>query len=1170
MKFIKQSSIDTVIHDADIYTVFNHYEKLTRKGSYWFCQSPFGTDKTASCAVNQVKNTFFDYSAGFGGNAVQFIMKKTKVSFFEAIEKAAEICGIMLEYEEASEDYQRIVNEDLAYKKILGFANDQFQVSFQKLPEEHWAKEMILKQRKYTEETIETFQIGYAPNERSFISTQLINSGSFTEAKDLGLTNTKDGSSYDFYRNRIIFPIHDHQGNVIGFGGRRSNSEEDEQYAKYLNSKESKIYRKESVLYGLYQAKKSIAKNGKAILLEGYTDVIALHQAGLDYAVATCGTALTENHAKALAKYCKHVIIFRDGDTAGQKAALRDIDALVKKGIKVTVVICPEGEDPDSLCQKTDIASFIDKNYQDAINWKAKVLIDQAIHPDLNELEKTIKEEHEKTVKTILESMSPESAFEGLNAMEKKMLKKENDDLFKRVRELEIELKETLAQLPKYEPQMLSQAIEEIGNTLNKIPNKIAQKEYVKMVANVMSTKPNIIQQVITDIETREEQEKKRKATVETNDPELLKLPKGAKKEQYLEDRFCEIGYSYHFEDENQRFFKGTNFIMTPLFHVEGKMDNKRLIEVINEKNHKRLIDLDSKDLINFTRLQERLVDEGNFFWEPGCQTRHFKLVAKKLLESFITATELKTLGHQREGFFAFACGVFHQNQYSPVNKYGIVHLDGLEKEQSEYKSDIKHYYSPAFSEIYKHVREDDDPYENDRHFVYKVASVSLDQWMNQVVKVFGNKGKFGVIFCLAANFRDLFLTHYSYFPLMGGFGQKDSGKSGLGKVLQSFFFHDLLPLELNNATIVGMSRRLTRCKNVVTFFDEYRDDLDGDKREILKGTWNGLGREKGKGVDSNRTTTDKINAAVYYSGQYIPSGDDGALTSRTVVLNFHNKEYSVDDKTEYQTLMNWCQAGITSFVLEVLKHRNSVKSNLMRVFAECAKELKEQLSGRDYQNRVYENYLVLLTVMKLLESNFKFPFTYKEFLKLSAEGVLENSELIADSDGLAKFWNIVEFLSRPQDSNQPNKTVIKEGPDYSIEKVPSIVITKSRDEKETWKNTERVRVLFLNFRSVHQYYHKEVSSRKGEDVIGETTLRNYIKSKKYFIGLFSAKRMGGHSVSGYAFDYDMMERMNILSMDVDGNDNQLEMDQLFEDNKPKILTNPNQGNLDLPHSDSY
>ena len=1168
MKFIKQSSIDTVIQDADIYTVFNHSEKLVKKGTYWFCQSPFGNDKTASCAVNPVKNTFFDYSAGFGGNAIQFLMKKEKISFFEAIEKAAEICGIMLDYEDASEDYQRIISEEQAYKKVLLFANEQYQNAFQKLPADHWAKKMILEQRKYTEETIEVFQIGYAPNERSFISTPLINSGSFTEAKDLGLTNTKDGSSYDFYRNRIMFPIHDVQGNVVGFGGRRSNNEEDDQYAKYLNSKESKIYKKESILYGLYQAKKSIAKNGKAILLEGYTDVIAMHQSGLDYAVATCGTALTENHAKALAKFCKHVIIFRDGDTAGQKAALRDIDALVKKGIKVTVVICPEGEDPDSLCQKTDIASFIEKNHQDGINWKAKVLIDQAIHPDLNELEKTIKEEHEKAIQKIIEDLAPETAFEGLNAMDKKLLKKENDDKFKKVRELEVELKQTLSELPKYEPQLLSQAIEEISNTLHKIPNKIAQKEYVKMVANVMQTKANIIQQVISDIETREEQEKKRKASVDTHDPELNRLPKGASKEQYLEDRFCEIGNTYYFEESKGNFFKGTNFIMTPLFHVEGKLDNKRLIEVINERGQKRLIDLDSKDLINFTRFQERLIDEGNFFWEPACGTHDFKLVAKKLLEKFIQATELKTLGHQREGFFAFADGVFHQNQFWPVNKYGIVHLEGLEAEKSEYKSDIKHYYSPAFSEIYKHVREDDDPYENDRHFVYKISNVSMDQWMKQVVKVFGEKGKFGVIFCLAANFRDLFLTHYSYFPLMGGFGQKDSGKSGMGKVLQSFFFYDLLPLELNNATIPGMSRRLTRCKNVVTFFDEYRDDLDGDKREILKGTWNGLGREKGKGAESNRTTTDKINAAVYYSGQYIPSGDDGALTSRTIVLNFHNKEYSVDDKTEYQTLMNWCQAGITSFVLEVLKHRNSVKSNLMRAYAECAKELKNELAGREYQNRVYENYLVLLTVMKLLEPNFSFPFTYAEFLKLSAQGILENSELIADSDGLAKFWNIVEFLSRPQDSNQPNKTVIKEGPDYIIEKVPSVVITKSRDEKVTWKNEDRVRVLFVNFRSVHQYYHKEVSSRKGEDVIGETTLRNYIKSKKYFIGLFSAKRMGGHSVSGYAFDYDMMERLNILSLDIETYA-EPEIPGL-EYKKKQIITNPDQSSLDIPPSNSF
>lgn len=1163
MKFIKQNSIDIVIDEARIYDVVNASEKLTKKGIHWFCKSPFNSsDDTPSCCVNVLKNTFFDYSAGFGGNPITFLMKKNSIGFIDAVVKAAEICGIVLEYEGMSEDGKKLQEESLKLKSVLEYTNEQYQKAFNQVPDDHWSKDMLFKKRAFTKDILAVFGVGFAPNIKSFISTPLINRACFEESKTLGLTNTKEGASYDFFRNRIMFPIHNERGEVVGFGGRRSDEESDKDYAKYLNSKESKIYNKEKVLYGIFQAKKSIIEHKKAILLEGYTDVIALHQAGVTNSIATCGTSLTENHAKIIAKLCKQVVLFRDGDKAGINATHRDIDVLVKEGVTVFVVVCPEGEDPDSLSRKCDINDFIKKHAEDAIIWKAGELIKTAVHPDLESLTNTIRSQYEKDIEAIRMDMAPESAFEGLSALDKKFLKEDNQKKFSKIRELEQELKASIDDLPKYEPYLFSEAIEKIGLTLHRIKNTIAQKEYIKMVSKTAGVKIQVIQQIVNEIESREEKERQKKTKQSQSDEnEKLRLPKGADKEQFLNDRFCEIGNSYWFQTDSEVFIKGTNFKLTPLFHVEGKSDNKRLCEVINEEGHKRLIDFDSKDFVNWQRIQERLIDEGNFYWEPGVTVKHFKLVTKKLLAGFHTAQELKTLGLQREGFFAFADGVFHQNSFHEVNKYGIVYLEGLERDKSEYRSDINHFYSPSHSEIYKFMREDDDPYENDRHFVYKKAQVSIDLWMKQVVEVFGNNGKFAVAFCLAANFRDLFLLNYKYFPLLGGFGQKDSGKSGLGVVIQSFFFYDLLPLQMNNASIPGMSRRLTRCKNVVSFFDEYRDDIETEKRELLKGTWNGLGREKGKGAEGSRTTTDKINAALYYAGQYIPTGDDGALTSRTIVLHFQNQEYTITAKENYQKLLNWCQNGITSYVLDVLVHRDKMKAGIERAFSESAKDLKKSLEGRDFQNRVFENYLCLLSVVKMLQDKFSLPFTYDEFLKLCRDGIVENSELIHDSDGLAKFWNIVEFLSRPQDMNQPGRTILKEEHDYQIEKVASFTVTVKRDEKVEWKNKDGIRVLFLNFKSVHQYYHKEVTSRKGEEVISETTLRNYLKSKKYFIGLFSSRRMGDRTPSGYAFNYDMMNRLGILNLG-SHKDTQTEL--------PLNINPDEQTIFDLPATEDY
>lgn len=1133
MRFIKQSSIDNVLDEANIFDVVNASEELIKKGTHHFCKSPFTDDKTPSFQVNKVKNRFFDYSAGFGGNAVSFLMKRHSINFFEAIEKAAEICGIVLDYEEQSEDLKKLQNEVQTMKKLVSFMTEEYQKKFHSLENTDWPKQLMLNERKFTPEIIEEFMIGFAPNIEGLISTSAINSGNLAISKELGYTLSKNGASYDFFRNRIIFPIHNEKGDVVGFGGRTDNSEESKKYAKYLNSPESKLYQKEKILFGLWQAKKSIVSSGKAVFLEGYTDVMALHQNGTQNSVAGCGTALTDHQAKLLSRFCKHVILFLDGDSAGLKAAIRNIPIFLKQGFKVDVVLCPEGHDPDSLSRECNINDFIEKNSQDAILWKAKMMIAEAKNPELIALEKNLRSELDKTIEELKHQITTDEQLKKLTLVDRKFAKKQNDSIIKSITELEKELKDELAELPQHDPALISKAVEEMANTLHVVQNKITQATYVKLVSKVLDQKPQVITGIIKYAEEEEEKNQKRKnQEQDKKEFQVLGLPEGANKDQYLTDRFCEIGNVYWFKRENS-FIIGTNFRMIPLFHVEGRADNKRLCEVVNTQGHKRLIDFESTDLINFTRIKERLIMEGFFFFEPGTNVNDFQLVAKKLLNDFVTASELKILGHQRQGFFAFADGVYHNDAFHKVNKYGIVHVDGLEKTDSEYRSDITHFYSPSHSEIYKAANEGDDPFENDRHFVHKNAPVTIDQWGDQMVTVFGDKGKLGVAFCFAANFRDLFLQHYNFFPLFGGFGQKDSGKSGFGSCLQAFFYWNLNPLELNTSTLVGLARRLTRCKNTIVFCDEMRDDIDEAMHQTLKGTWNGIGREKGKGFDSNKTTVDKINSAVYYSGQYLPTRDDGALPSRSIICNFENKDYTPIEKEEYNKLISWNKAGISSFILDVIKHRDFMSKNMTRIYAETSKELKLALKDQEYQNRIFDNYLQLLVTVKMLQDKFKFPFTYDEYLQLTKDYIIDNSETIADSDGLAAFWRIIEYLV--------GYGAIKQGEDFQITKESQIKYTPKKGETAYAENKNGDKIIFINFNKIWQDYQKEVTKRQGEELIGMTTIRNYFKSKKYFIGAFGSRRMGSKCPSGYALNYSMMQRLGILNID-DINDTQTEL----------------------------
>jgi hypothetical protein len=538
---------------------------------------------------------------------------------------------------------------------------------------------------------------------------------------------------------------------------------------------------------------------------------------------------------------------------------------------------------------------------------------------------------------------------------------------------------------------------------------------------------------------------------------------------------------------------------------------------------------------------------EGFFSFEPESKGIDFMLISQKLLSDFITASELKILGQQRQGFFAFADGVYHDKSFHKVNKYGIVHVEGLEKTDSEYRSDITHFYSPSHSEIYKSANEGDDPFENDRHFIHKEAPVSLDQWANQIVTVFGDKGKLGVAFCLAANFRDLFIQHYNFFPLFGGFGQKDSGKSGFGSCMQAFFYWNLNPLELNTSTLVGLSRRLTRCKNTIVFCDEMRDDIDEAMHQTLKGTWNGIGREKGKGFESNRTTVDKINSAVYYSGQYLPTRDDGALPSRSIIANFENREFSSQEKEDYNKLIAWNKTGISSFILDTIKHRDEFAKNLTKVYSETSKELKAALKDQEYQNRVFDNYLQLLVTVKMLKDKFNFPFTYENYLKLTTDSIVENSETIADSDGLAAFWRIVEYLASTPTGQHGGTpvTVVRNGEDYDIERAGSFKYSPKKNEVETFNNKDNDQILFINFSKVWQDYQKEVTKRQGEELIGMTTIRNYLKSKKYYIGPYKTRRIGSKATSGYAFNYSIMKRLGIVDFGED-DDKQITIPDIF------------------------
>ena len=376
---ITQQTIDLVFNTVRVEDVISDYIQLKKAGSNYKGLSPFITEKTPSFVVSPSKQIWKDFSSGKGGNAVTFLMEFEGFNYPEAIKHLCKKYNI--DYQEETSD---ISEEELQKQKLKETLYRLHDVALEffvdNLDSEEYKNLNYFENRNLSKEVIENFQLGYSPIKKdAFTAYAKLKGYSEDVLQKSGLSIFGDDFQVDRFRERVIFPIHSFSGSVIGFGGRALNQEK--QKAKYLNSPETVIYNKSEVLYGLYQAKHEISKENKCYLVEGYTDVISLHQAGIKNVVASSGTSLTKGHIKLIKRLTDSVTILFDGDTAGIKASFRSIDLLLSEGVNVKVLLFKDGDDPDSFARKHNakfIKSYIEENEVDFVEFKAQILLEQA------------------------------------------------------------------------------------------------------------------------------------------------------------------------------------------------------------------------------------------------------------------------------------------------------------------------------------------------------------------------------------------------------------------------------------------------------------------------------------------------------------------------------------------------------------------------------------------------------------------------------------------------------------------------------------------------------------------------------------------------------------------------------------------------------------------------
>ena len=1017
---ISPKSVDAV-KDLLIEDVIGKYVTLKKKGASFEACCPFHDEKTPSFKVDPSKGIYKCFGCGKGGNGgIAFVMENESLSFPEAITEIGQKFNIFIEKDDSDDarEYVKIQQTKESLAEINSFALSVFRENF---------KTIEKKFKRTTPEMAELFSLGYSNDDYKDLYKKALNNG--TGEKDmlqLGLITKTAKGVFDYYNERTIFPIFDHYNKLIGFGARNENYKKGDKFPKYLNSKENTLFHKRSALYGIHLAKKAIIKSGVANVVEGYYDVIAMHQEHIINTVASSGTAFTIEQAQLLKKWCKTIRLIFDNDNAGKKAAEKAIMLLSPLGFITEIVFFPEGDDPDSY--DGDLNDYLNENIQDGIEWIAAKFFEKS--------------------DTTVEITIAENKLE---------------------------------------------------NLLSQINNVKLRNRYIKILAKKYSIERKEIEKNVKSIIVEKQRE--------LSDEGFIKLPNGVDREEYEKFGFYEIEKKgnkrtgYYFVNQSSNFEQRSNFIIKPLFHIYSKTDNKRLIEIINARTSK-IIDVPSKGFVGQNQFFEEVIAEGNF-WFHGSKP-NFQKVMVKILEKFPRCEEIKTLGWQDEGFYSFANGIVDA-KFKKVDHYGIVEFSD------------KQYFLPAFSNVYKDVRREDDLYENERHFVFRKSDITFEKWSNQFVRVHGDNGKIAIAYLIASLFRDEIYKTHKVFPHLFMFGSISTGKSYCARSLNSIFHGGEPGFNLTTGTLVGMNRKLAQFRNALIWFDEYGNDMEKLRFDRLKGAYDGLGHEKGVMSHDNRTKKTDINSAAVISGQFLPSRDDNSLFTRVLLLTFDRKaeDLTNDDIKAGSLLKKWENEGLSSLIVEILKYRDLIIKDFNDVNFQIQSDLKKAFEDEEYQGRIMMNFSLILTPIKIIIDKLKIPFDYDDIFKQSIKMILHQSEQVHDSDSLRTFWKMLEYLHATGQ--------ITADLDFKIQDINGLSIRINRNKNQQVDFKQQTKCLFIRFTKIHPLYMVEHRKQTGENGIGDGSLKQYMKTNKAFIGFTAATTFDNGKTSAFVFDYDKL-----------------------------------------------
>ena len=539
----------------------------------------------------------------------------------------------------------------------------------------------------------------------------------------------------------------------------------------------------------------------------------------------------------------------------------------------------------------------------------------------------------------------------------------------------------------------------------------------------------------------------------------------------YKQFGFNVEGEKYYSISENGGYYVWSNFTMEPLFHIKDSISPKRIYRLKNVFGMQDLIEMKQEDLVSLSKFKQRIEGLGNFIWKAG--EKELTKLKSFLYEKTETAVMITQLGWQRQGFYAFGNGIFYDGKFLEVDDYGIVRIE-----------DKGNFYLPANSKIY---RDDIKLYQFERRFIHiGYSAVPMRDFTEQIFEVFGDNGRVGFIFLVATLFRDVVTRSTRSFPILNLFGPKGSGKSELGHTLMSFFIIENVPPNIQNSTLPALNDTVAAVANALVHIDEYKNNLDINKNEFLKGLWDGTGRTRmNMDLDKKKETT-SVDSGIILSGQEMPTADI-ALFSRLIFLSFSKSTFSDEERIQYQTLKRMRSQGMSHLTLEILKQRHVIEAEYPAIYQRTLDEVDAYMDDMVIEDRILMNWVAPLAAFRCLETNLNTSISYKQMQKICVDGIKYQNAQCKQNNELAAFWNMVQFLVSEGE-------IVEDG-DYRIKYERQL---KTSTVNVNWSESKPV--LYIQKSRIFMLYKKH-GKAVGDTLLPEGSLKYYLEHCKEYLG---------------------------------------------------------------------